>query len=39
LAAEGIPEYVIGKRETIIKEVKNGKSVDHVIGLMRAIFG
>jgi len=39
LAAEGIPEYIIGKRDTIIKEVKNGKSVDHVIGLMRAIFG
>jgi len=39
LAADGIPEYVIGKRDTIIKEVKNGKSVDHVIGLMRAIFG
>lgn len=39
LAQEGIPEYVQGKRESIIKEVKNGKSVDHVIGLMRAIFG
>ena len=39
LAQEGIPEYILGKRESIIKEVKNGKSVDHVIGLMRAIFG
>ncbi|NQZ83211.1 MAG: hypothetical protein HRT52_19575 [Colwellia sp.] len=39
LAADGIPEYVRGKRDTIVKEVKNGKSVDHVIGLMRAIFG
>ncbi|MFT5757953.1 MAG: hypothetical protein ACI9LM_002690 [Alteromonadaceae bacterium] len=39
LAGEGIPEYVIGKRSTIINEVKGGKSVDHVIGLMRAIFG
>ena len=39
LAADSIPEYVRGKRDTIVKEVKNGKSVDHVIGLMRAIFG
>jgi hypothetical protein len=39
LAQEGIPEYIQGKRDSIIKEVKNGKSVDHVIGLMRAIFG
>jgi len=39
LTAEDMPEYVLGKRESIIKEVKNGKTVDHVIGLMRAIFG
>ncbi|MBU2892452.1 hypothetical protein KO495_03825 [Colwellia sp. D2M02] len=39
LAQEDIPEYIQGKRESIIKEVKNGKSVEHVIGLMRAIFG
>jgi hypothetical protein len=39
LAADGIPEYIQAKRETILREVKVGKSVDHVIGLMRAIFG
>lgn len=39
LAEEEMPEYVKGKRETIINEVKKGKNVDHVIGLMRAIFG
>ncbi len=39
LSDEGLPEYILGKRQSIINEVKNGKSVDHVIGLMRAIFG
>lgn len=39
LAEEGMPDYVKSKRETIIKEVKKGKNVEHVIGLMRAIFG
>ena len=39
LAEDGIPEYIQGKRETILREVKAGKSVEHVIGLMRAIFG
>jgi len=39
LAAEDLPEYLQAKRDSIIKEVKNGKSVEHVIGLMRSIFG
>ena len=39
LAEEGLPEYIQSKRDTILKQVKEGKSVDHVIGLMRAIFG
>ena len=39
LADESLPEYILTKRDSIINEVKNGKSVEHVIGLMRAIFG
>jgi hypothetical protein len=39
LAEEGMPEYIQGKRDTILKQVKAGKTVEHVIGLMRAIFG
>jgi len=39
LAADDMPEYIQGKRDTILKQVKAGKSVEHVIGLMRAIFG
>jgi len=39
LADEDIPSYLLAKRDSIICEVKNGKSVEHVIGLMRAIFG
>ncbi len=39
LAEEGIPEYIKGKRATIINEIKNGKTPEQVIGLMRAIFG
>jgi hypothetical protein len=39
LCAEGIPSYLASKRDSIINEVKEGKSVDHVIGLMRAVFG
>lgn len=39
LADEEMPDYVKSKRDTIINEVKKGKSVEHVIGLMRAIFG
>ncbi|NQY65476.1 MAG: hypothetical protein HRT38_17525 [Alteromonadaceae bacterium] len=39
LTADDIPEYLLNKRDSIINEVKNGKSVEHVIRLMRAIFG
>ena len=39
LAADDIPEYIKAKRDTILREVKTGKTADHVIGLMRAIFG
>lgn len=39
LAADDMPEYIKAKRETILREVKTGKTVEHVIGLMRAIFG
>lgn len=39
LAADDMPEYIKAKRDTIIREVKTGKTADHVIGLMRAIFG
>jgi hypothetical protein len=39
ITADGIPEYIQAKRDTILKEVKAGKNVEHVIGLMRAIFG
>ncbi|NQY89139.1 MAG: hypothetical protein HRT51_15605 [Colwellia sp.] len=39
LAESEIPEYIKNKRTTIISEVKKGKKVEHVISLMRAIFG
>jgi hypothetical protein len=39
LAADDMPEYIQAKRDTILREVKMGKTVEHVIGLMRAIFG
>jgi hypothetical protein len=39
LTADDLPEYLQGKRESIIIQVKNGKSVEQAIGLMRAIFG
>jgi len=39
LAAEDLPEYIQGKRDTLINQVKNGKSVEQAIGLIRAIFG
>jgi hypothetical protein len=39
LSAEDMPEYIQAKRDTILREVKTGKTVEHVIGLMRAIFG
>lgn len=39
LADEELPTYLLGKRETILKQVKEGKSIEQAIGLMRAIFG
>lgn len=39
LAADDLPEYILGKRDSIVNQVKNGKSVEQAIGLMRAIFG
>jgi hypothetical protein len=39
LAEDGLPEYMQAQRETILKQVKAGKSVEHAIGIMRAIFG
>jgi hypothetical protein len=39
LAEDGIPEYIIRQRDTILSEVKKGKNVEHVIKLLRAIFG
>lgn len=39
LTSDDLPNYMQGKRDTIINQVKNGKSVEQAIGLMRAIFG
>ena len=39
LGDDEMPDYIKSKRDTIINEVKKGKNVEHVIGLMRAIFG
>ncbi len=39
LEAEDTPEYLKGKRDSIITSVKQGKTVEQVISLMRAIFG
>lgn len=39
LAENEIPDYIKNKRDSIISEVKKGKKVEHVISLMRAIFG
>jgi len=39
LTADDLPQYIQGKRDSIIIQVKNGKSVEQAIGLMRAIFG
>jgi len=39
LMSDDLPEYLQGKRDSIINQVKNGKSVEQAIGLMRAIFG
>lgn len=39
LASEDLPEYMIDKRDSIISQVKKGKSIEKAISLMRAIFG
>jgi len=39
LTSDDLPEYMQGKRDSIVIQVKNGKSVEQAIGLMRAIFG
>jgi hypothetical protein len=39
LAADDTPEYLKGKRDSIISSVKQGKTVEQVINLMKAIFG
>lgn len=39
LETEDMPEYIRSQRDVIIKQVKGGKAVDHVIGLIRSIFG
>ncbi len=39
LLNEDLPKYIQSKRDSIVKAVKEGKSVDHVINMMRAIFG
>ncbi|MGJ8691289.1 MAG: hypothetical protein ACSHW0_02265 [Thalassotalea sp.] len=39
LTAEDLPVYLIGKRDSIVKQVKSGKTVEQAISLIRAIFG
>ena len=39
LLNEELPAYLKNKRDSIVKAVKEGKSVEHVINMMRAIFG
>jgi len=39
LADPDVPEYLLGKRDSLVTEVKNGKTVDQAIQLFRAIFG
>lgn len=39
LSAEDIPAYLFEKRSSIINQVKDGKTVEQAIGLIRAIFG
>ncbi len=39
LAADDMPAYLLQKRDSIIAEVQNGKSIDQVISLLRSIFG
>ena len=39
LENDELPEYLSSKRDTLIHQVKEGKSVEQAISLMRAIFG
>ncbi|QDP02082.1 hypothetical protein [Thalassotalea sp. PS06] len=39
IEAEGMPEYLVNNRSSIISSVEQGKSVTQVIGLMKTIFG
>ncbi|WNC73302.1 hypothetical protein RGQ13_04735 [Thalassotalea psychrophila] len=39
LEGDDIPEYLLDMRSTIVNSVKDGKSVEQAIGLMRTIFG
>jgi hypothetical protein len=39
LEDEDLPDYLLSKRDTLIHQVKEGKSVEQAISLMRAIFG
>lgn len=39
LTSEDLPEYLLGKRDSIVSQVKKGKTVEEAIALMRAIFG
>ena len=38
-AVEDLPEFIINMRSTIVNSVKDGKTVDQAITLMRNIFG
>lgn len=39
LLADGVPDNIKNKRDTIVSEVKKGKNVEHVIKLLGSIFG
>ena len=39
LEGDDIPEYLFDMRSTIVNSVKDGKTVEQAIGLMRTIFG
>lgn len=39
LMDETLPEYLLSKRDSLVNQVKNGKSVEQAIALIRTIFG
>ena len=39
LEDDELPDYLLNKRDTLIHQVKEGKTVEQAISLMRAIFG